>query len=192
MAGLRKGSTGDDIGGCPAAGRTHSAVPRHLRDDLAERAGERATLGVFLVAGSVAALLTAGAGGALVVWSRAEGLLSRDAAADRWYLVILAGELAAAGFGAVLLAVTGHSEYIPVLVAAVVGLHFWPLAPVLRDPALRVLAGLVCVAALAGLITGMVSTVSPGEVVGSGVGVLLLGYAIGALIRGGLILRQAH
>ncbi|SFF91433.1 hypothetical protein SAMN05421541_13043 [Actinoplanes philippinensis] len=147
--------------------------------------------GVFLVAGSVAALLTAGAGGALLMRSRLEELL-RDTGGDRRYLVILAGELAAAGFGAVLLAVTGRSEYIAVLVAAVVGLHFWPLAPVLRDPALRILAGLVCATALAGLITGMVSTVSPGEVVGSGVGVLLLGYAIGALIRGGLTLRQAH
>jgi hypothetical protein len=149
-------------------------------------------LAVLLVAGSIAALITAGAGGALAVRSRAEGPLSRDAVSDRKYLVIFAAELAAAGFGAVLLAVTGRSEYIPVLVGAVVGIHFWPLAPVLRDPALRILAALVCVTALAGLVTGMVSTVSPGEVVGTGVGVLLLGYAIGALIRGGMTLRASH
>jgi hypothetical protein len=149
-------------------------------------------LGVLLVTASIAALLTAGAGGALAIRSRAEGPLWRDAIADRTYLVIFAGELAAAGFGAVLLAVTGHAEYVPVLVGAVVGLHFWPLAPVLRDPALRVLAGLICLAALVGLIAGMTSSVSPGKVVGTGVGVLLLGYAIGALIRGGMTLRAAH
>lgn len=148
--------------------------------------------GVFLVAGSVAALITAGAGGALAVLSRAAGPLSRDAVTDRKHLVIFAAELAATGFGAVLLAVTGRSEYIAVLVAAVVGIHFWPLALVLRDPALRILAGLVFVTALAGLVTGMMSAVSPGEVVGTGVGVLLLGYAIGALIRGGMTLRASY
>jgi hypothetical protein len=149
-------------------------------------------LGVLLVTGSVAALLTAGAGGALAVRSRAEGPLWRDAGTDRKCLVIFAAEIAAAGFGAVLLAVTGRSEYIPVLIGAAVGMHFWPLAPVLRDPALRILAGLVCVAALAGMVAGLVSAVSPGAVVGTGVGVLLLGYAVGALIRAGMTLRASH
>jgi hypothetical protein len=148
--------------------------------------------GPVLVAASVAALMTAGAGGALVIRARTEGPMARDAAADRRYLVLFAGELAAAGFGAVLLAVTGRSAYIPVLVGVVVGVHFWPLAPVLRDPALRILAILVCLAALAGLIAGAVSSVPPGTVVGAGVGVLLLGYAIGALIRGAMTWRASH
>lgn len=146
-------------------------------------------LGVLVVVGSIAALLTAGAGGALVFRSRADGPFARDAAADRRYLVIFAAELAAAGFGAMLLAVTHRSEYIPVLVGAVVGAHFWPLAPVLKDPALRVLAVLVALAALAGLITGLVSTVPAGQVVGFGIGVLLLGYALGALIRVAVVAR---
>ncbi|WP_430791913.1 hypothetical protein [Actinoplanes sp. G11-F43] len=149
-------------------------------------------LGALLVVASIAALLTAGAGGALVFSSRADGPWQRDAVADRRYLVIFAAELAAAGFGAMLLAVTQHGEYIPVLVGFVVGVHFWPLAPVLRDPALRVLAVLVSVAALAGLITGLVSSVTPGQVVGAGIGVLLLGYALGALIRAGLMPRRAQ
>ncbi|GAA4934185.1 hypothetical protein [Actinoplanes utahensis] len=148
-------------------------------------------LGIVLVVGSVAALLAAGTGGALVFRSRAGGSFQRDVQGDRKYLVIFAGELAAAGFGAVLLAVSGHSEYIAVFVGAVVGAHFWPLAPVLRDPALRVLAVLVCLAALAGLITGLVSSsVLPGTVTGAGIAVLLLGYAMGALIRAGLALRS--
>ncbi|SDT74908.1 hypothetical protein SAMN04489716_7133 [Actinoplanes derwentensis] len=149
-------------------------------------------LGPFLVAGSIVALLTAGAGGALVIRSRADGPFPRDTVADRKYLVIFAAELAAAGFGAMLLAVTHRGEYIPVLAAFVVGVHFWPLAPVLTDPALKVLAVLVCLAALAGLIAGLVSSVMPGEVVGAGVGVLLLGYALGALLRAGMALCRSH
>ena len=142
-------------------------------------------LGVFLVAGSIVALVTAGAGAALLMRSRRDGPVRRDAAADRRYLVIFAAELAAAGFGAVLLAETGHSEYITVFVGAVVGVHFWPLAPVLTDPALRVLAVAVCAAALAGLVTGLISAVPAGTVTGAGIAVLLHGYALGAAIRGG-------
>lgn len=152
---------------------------------------DKPPLGAFLVAGSVVALVTVGAGIALVLLSRVDGPIPRNAAADRKYLVIFAGELAAAGFGAVLLAETGRSEYIPVLVGAVVGIHFWPLAPVLDDPALRVLAVAVCTAALAGLLAGLLSSASPGTVAGAGIAVLLLGYALGALIRGGLTWRAS-
>ena len=148
-------------------------------------------LGPFLITGSIVALLTAGAGAALVISSRADGPLPRNTVADRKYLVILAAELAAAGFGAMLLAVTHRGEYIPVLAGFVVGAHFWPLAPVLTDPALKVLAVLVCLAALAGLLTGLVSAVAPGKVVGAGVGVLLLGYALGALLRAGMTVRRS-
>ncbi|MDI6103081.1 hypothetical protein QLQ12_31150 [Actinoplanes sp. NEAU-A12] len=148
-------------------------------------------LGTFLLVGSIMALATVGAGIALLVSSRGDGPMPRDAAADRKYLVIFAAELAAAGFGAVLLAETGRSEYIPVFVGTVVGVHFWPLAPVLKDPALRVLAVAVCVAALIGLIAGLVSSVPAGTVAGAGIAVLLLGYALGALIRGGLMGRHS-
>jgi hypothetical protein len=148
-------------------------------------------LGAFLVAGSVVALVTVGAGIALVLLSRADGPVPRDAAADRKYLVIFAAELAAAGFGAVLLAETGRSEYIAVLVGAVVGIHFWPLAPVLKDPALRVLAVAVCAAAVAGLAAGLFTSATPATVAGAGIAVLLLGYALGALIRGGLTWRAS-
>lgn len=149
-------------------------------------------LGPFLLIGGIAALVTAAAGGALVIRARADGPAPRDTAADRTYLVIFAAELAAGGFGAVLMAVTDRAEFIPVLVGVVVGVHFWPLAPVLNDPALKVLAGLVVVAALAGLAAGLISDVQPAQVAGSGIGVLLLGYALGALIRSGSTFRGAQ
>ncbi len=64
-------------------------------------------------------------------------------------------EFAAVGLGALLLSLAGWSPYLPVLVAGVVGPHFFPLVPVLGDPLLRVL--------------------------GAGTGLALLGYAVVAL-----------
>ncbi|MBO3739541.1 hypothetical protein [Actinoplanes flavus] len=143
----------------------------------------RPPLGTYLVVGSLTSILVAGIGALVVLRAHREGPVERNTSTDRRYLVIFAGELAAAGFGAVLLAVIHRSEYIPVLVGVIVGLHFLPLAPVLKDPALRVLGVAVCLAGLAGLIAGLVSEVAPARVTASGIGVLLLGYAIGALIR---------
>ena len=93
-------------------------------------------------------------------------------------------EFAAAGLGAAVLVAANWSEYVPVLVCLVVGLHFFPLAPLLRDPLLRPLGAALCLVAVAGLVTGLASAVSAGLVVGVGAGVLLLAYAVQALIRG--------
>ncbi|MFG1890392.1 hypothetical protein ACGFIR_21315 [Micromonospora sp. NPDC049051] len=138
-------------------------------------------LRALLVVASGAALVTAVVGA--VVVARSRGDIVRDRAADRRYLLIVLAEFAAAGLGAVLLAVVGWSEFIPVLVCAVVGLHFFPLVPVLRDPLLWLLGAALCVVALAGLITALVTAVAAGLVVGTGAGLLLLGYAVLALLR---------
>ncbi|RLP93494.1 hypothetical protein EAD89_06115 [Micromonospora sp. BL4] len=140
-------------------------------------------LRALLVVGSVAALLTAVAGGVVSSRSRGAGGGTRDRATDRRYLLIVVAEFAAAGLGAAVLAAADWSEYIPVLVGAVVGLHFFPLAPLLRDPLLRPLGVAVCVVAAAGLVTALVSAVSAGLVVGTGLGLLLLAYAVQALVR---------
>ncbi|SCE98170.1 hypothetical protein GA0070607_3948 [Micromonospora coriariae] len=139
-------------------------------------------LRALLVVGSIAALLTAVAGGVLSARTRGTGG-PRDRATDRRYLLIVVAEFAAAGLGAAVLAAAGWSEYIPVLVCAVVGLHFFPLAPLLRDPLLRPLGVALCVVAAAGLVTGLASAVSAGLVIGTGAGLLLLGYAVQVLVR---------
>ncbi|MGW3606048.1 hypothetical protein [Micromonospora sp. NPDC005161] len=139
-------------------------------------------LRALLVVGSIAALLTAVVGGVLSARTRGAGG-PRDRATDRRYLLIVVAEFAAAGLGAAVLAAAGWSEYIPVLVCAVVGLHFFPLAPLLRDPLLRPLGVALCVVAVAGLVTALASAVSAGLVVGTGAGLLLLGYAVQALTR---------
>ncbi|MFG1870405.1 hypothetical protein [Micromonospora arborensis] len=139
-------------------------------------------LRALLVAGSIIAVLTAVVGG--VLSARLRGAATpRDRAADRPYLLIVIAEFAAAGLGAALMAAAGWSEYVPVLVCLVVGLHFFPLAPLLRDPLLRPLGVAMCLVAAAAFVTGLASGVSAGLVVGTGAGVLLLAYAVQALVR---------
>ncbi|MGN9809013.1 hypothetical protein ACTMSW_06610 [Micromonospora sp. BQ11] len=136
-----------------------------------------------LVAGSVAALLTAFAGGIVGARSRGADAGPRDRAVDRRYLLVVVAEFALAALGAVALAAAGRSAFIPVLVCAVVGLHFFPLAPLLGDPLLRPLGVALCAVALAGLVTGLTTGVSAGLVVGTGAGSLLLVYAFRSLRR---------
>ncbi|WBB71191.1 hypothetical protein [Micromonospora sp. WMMD812] len=141
-------------------------------------------LHMLLVILSVAALLTAVFGAVVASrGARKADATPRDRAADRRYLLIVGVEFALAGLGAWLLALAGWSAFIPVLVSAVVGLHFLPLAPVLRDPLLRPLGLAVCLVALVGLFVGLGSSALVGQVVGAGVGLLLLGYAVMALLR---------
>ncbi|MEV5765708.1 hypothetical protein AB0L34_14235 [Micromonospora sp. NPDC052213] len=139
-------------------------------------------LRALLVVASGAALLTAVAGAVVVARSRRVAV-ARDRAAERRYLLIVVAEFAAAGLGAAVLGLAGWSEFIPVLVCAVVGLHFFPLVPVLRDPLLRPLGVAMCAVALAGLATALTSGVSAGLVVGTGAGLLLLGAAVLSLLR---------
>ncbi|MFF3869101.1 hypothetical protein [Micromonospora sp. NPDC001898] len=138
-------------------------------------------LRALLVVASVGALGTAVAGAVVAARSRPEAGAVRDRASDRRYLLIVVAEFAVAGLGAALLAVLGRSAYAPVLVCAVVGAHFYPLAPLLRDPRLWLLGVAMCLVALAGLVTGLASAVAPGLVVGIGAGLLLWAYAVWTL-----------
>ncbi|MEU4713590.1 hypothetical protein AB0F73_08055 [Micromonospora purpureochromogenes] len=136
-----------------------------------------------LVVASGLALLTALLGAVVVARTgRAAAALPRDRAADRRYGVIVAVEFAVAVLGALALAGLGWSEFVPVLVCAVVGLHFVPLAPVLRDRLLVPLGVALCLVALAGLVVALTSSVQAGLVVGTGAGLLLWGYAARALL----------
>jgi hypothetical protein len=65
----------------------------------------------------------------------------------------------------------------------VVGVHFFPLAPVLADRGLYALGVATVVVAGSALATGLLSNVDPATVTGIGAGVLLLGYSVLALFR---------
>ncbi|WP_320066691.1 hypothetical protein [Micromonospora sp. RTGN7] len=139
-------------------------------------------LRALLVVASIAALATAVAGAVVALRARPEAGAVGDRSGDRRYLLIVVTEFAAAGLGAALLAVLGQSAYAPVLVSAVVGVHFFPLTPVLRDPRLPLLGVAICLVALAGLVTGLASAVTPGLIVGVGTGLLLWAYGVWALV----------
>jgi hypothetical protein len=138
----------------------------------------------LLIAGAVASLLALVFGAIIGFGSARENVLALNPAAGRRYAIIVAAAFAAAGLGSYVLVATGQSEFITVWIAGVVGLHFFPLAPVLRDRPLYVLGVLMCGVALAGLITGLASGVAASTVVGTGAGVLLLGYAVLSLVEG--------
>ncbi|MGY0007567.1 hypothetical protein [Micromonospora sp. I033] len=140
-------------------------------------------LRVLLVVGSVGALLAAVVGAVLVARAGRGSAGPRDRGADRRYGLIVAAEFGVALVGALLLAAAGLTGHIPVLICAVVGVHFVPLAPVLRDRLLVPLGVAVTLVAVAGLVVDLVSAVPAGLVVGTGAGTLLLAYALLALFR---------
>ena len=88
--------------------------------------------------------------------------------------------LAVAGVGAAVLAVAGQSDFIPVWVCAVVGVHFFPLASLLEDPLLVPLGASVATVALVALVAEPAG-VAPSTVTGIGAGTLLTGFALAAL-----------
>jgi hypothetical protein len=84
--------------------------------------------------------------------------------------------------GAAVLGVLGQPEYIPVWICAVVGVHFVPLASVLRDRNLIPLAVLVTAAAAVALVVGLTTGVTPGTITGVGAGLSLAVFGALALI----------
>ncbi len=137
-------------------------------------AAASSTLSGWLDVGSVLALVVAVVGAVVGFRSPSTGAASRDPVASRRYGIIVGIEFGLAGVGAAILGVTGQADYIPVWICAVVGVHFLPLAPVLRDRLLIPLGALMCAVAVAGLVTGLATGVAPSSVVGVGAGGLLL------------------
>ena len=139
--------------------------------------------GSALIVGSVLSWLVAAAGLVIGLRSPAAGSAMRRPGANRRYGIIVGTEFGSAAVGAAILGVLGKAEYIPVWVCAVVGVHFFPLAPVLVDSRLKVLGVAIVVVAAAGLATGLLSDVDAATVTGIGAGLLLLGYSIMDLFR---------
>jgi hypothetical protein len=136
-----------------------------------------------LAAGSAASLIVAVLGAIRAFRRpRTEGALHNPAARRR-YGILVGTEFALSGLGAGVLGATGQGAFIPVWVCAVVGLHFFPLAPVLGDSGLRWLGGAVTAVAVAALLAGTFTGVAPSSVTGAGAGVALLAYATLALVK---------
>ncbi len=138
-----------------------------------------------LIVGSVISIVVAILGAIVGFRSPASTAVLRDREAGRRYGIIVGIEFGLAGVGAALLGVLGYPAYIPVWVCAVVGVHFFALVDVLRDPTLRLLGALMCGVAVLALVIAWWpgSDVTPGLVTGLGAGLLLLVFGAMALVR---------
>ena len=132
--------------------------------------------------GTVVGLLVIVLGVLLAVRSPAGSSVMADPVARRRYGIIVGGEFALIGLGSAVLGAVGWAEWIPVAVCLGVGLHFFPLAPVLRDRGLIVLGVLLILVAAGALLVGLTTGVAPGTVTGVGAGVCLLIWAVSALL----------
>lgn len=137
----------------------------------------------LLVTGSIVGFAVAVTGAIVGFRSPQQTAVLRDRAAYRRYGIIVGIEFGLAGIGAAILGATGQAAYVPVWICAVVGVHFFALAPVLRDRTLHPLGVLLCVVAVAALIVGPATDVLPSAVTGIGAGAALAGFGIAALIR---------
>jgi hypothetical protein len=106
----------------------------------------------------------------------------RDRAADRRYLLIVIIEFAVAGIGASVLNASDHAAYTPAFVGVVVGLHFLPLVKILHDPLLTVLGVAVTVVAVVAAVVQAATDTAAATVAGTGIGALLLAFAVYRLI----------
>jgi hypothetical protein len=105
-----------------------------------------------------------------------------DPAVRRRYNVIVGIEFGVILVGAIALGRAGEPGWIPVWVAAVVGVHFVPLAAVFPGTHLVALGVVVTAVALAALVIGLATDVAPGTVTGGGAGVALLVGGAAALV----------
>jgi hypothetical protein len=132
--------------------------------------------------GTAVGLLVVVFGAVLAIRSPVGSSVMADPVARRRYGIIVGGEFALIGLGSAVLGAVGWAEWIPVAVCLGVGLHFFPLSPVLGDPGLLVLGVLLLLVAASALVVGLSTGVAAGTVTGIGAGFCLLLWAVSALL----------
>jgi hypothetical protein len=131
-----------------------------------------------LIVGALLSLIVAVAGGVLA-WrnrSAAGSALSAEGALRRCGIIV-GVEFGIAAAGAAGIALWGRSEYIASWICLVVGVHFLPMAPVLRNPFLVLLGLLLMAVAAAAVVVTRRTDLVPSAITGAGAGVALLGFA---------------
>lgn len=130
-----------------------------------------------LIVGAVLSLLVAAGGGIFAWrnWSAASALSEPDAM--RRYLIIVGTEFAVAAAGAAVILLGKHRDYLAPWICLVVGVHFWPMAPVFDSTLLVVLGALLTVVAVAAVLVGRRTALAPSAVTGAAAGACLLGAA---------------
>jgi len=131
-----------------------------------------------LITGAVLSLAVAVLG-AVLAWQNWSGASALDApGAMRRYGIIVGVEFTAAAVGAAVLMLRGHARYVAPWICLVVGVHFWPMAPVLGDPLLIVLGAVLSAVAVAAVVVSRRTDIYPSAITGAGAGVSLLLVAV--------------
>lgn len=135
----------------------------------------------WLIAGSVLSLATMVAGG-LLVWRHWSDGTAFDEGTSKAFGIVVGIEVVLAGVGAAVLGVRGKKEFIPVWIALVVGVHFFPVAAIIGYPLIHVVGALVTIAALAAVPMARSRSLPVSAVNGLGVGTILLAGAVVSLL----------
>jgi hypothetical protein len=139
--------------------------------------------GLPMTVGSFAAIAVAVAAGITLSRLRHGASAMESRRVRRAYGITVGVETAVIGLGAVGLALAGRSAYTAPWILLVVGVHFLPLGRLFGSADLM-WAGLALAAvAVAGAVTGAVSTVAPSAVTGAFGGLVLVAAAAASLGR---------
>lgn len=135
----------------------------------------------WLVIASVLSLAVAVGGGVLAWQNWASGSALSEPEAMRDYGILVGIEFGVGAIGAAVLAVTRRARWIPAWICLVVGVHFWPMAPLLDRPSLVVVGAVLVLVAVAAVPIARRPGTTPSAVVGAGAGTTLLVAAALAL-----------
>jgi hypothetical protein len=136
-----------------------------------------------LIVGTMLSLIVAVVG-AVYAWQNwSGGSALSEPSAMRQYGIIVGIEFGTAAAGAAAIALWGRGEYVAAWVCLVVGVHVWPMAPVLKSPSLVALGALLTVVAVAAVLISRHTGVAPSAITGAAAGMALLGFAIWLLCR---------
>jgi hypothetical protein len=133
-----------------------------------------------LILGSVVSLLVMMAGIAFA-WLHWSDGTAFNPATGQTFGIIVGIEFAVAGLGAGVLTMRRRADLVPAWIALVVGLHLFPLAPLLRYPLLWLVATLVTVVALAAVPLARATSLPVSALTGAATGVTLGAAAVFSL-----------
>jgi hypothetical protein len=119
--------------------------------------------------------------GVVLAWRYWHDGTAFDDDTSRAFGIVVGIEFGAAALGAAALAVRRHRELIPVWIAFVVGVHLFPVAALIRYPAVHVVAALITFAAVLSVPVARSRSITPSAVVGAATGAVLLAGALVSL-----------
>jgi hypothetical protein len=135
----------------------------------------------YLAVGSVLAALTA-VGGGVLTWRHWSDGTALGPDSGPTFGIIVGIEVVTAGLGAAVLSWRRRPELMPVWIAFVVGVHFFPLAPLFHYGLLYMTAAVVTAVAVLAVPTARRRSLAPSAVTGLGTGVALLVSAVVSLV----------